>query len=218
MKNLKKSFLALACTLCVMNGVSAAEQPMTEIEKPADVKIEQKVEQKAIIPLTVRDVLSTTGKITAIDGNRITVKGEGQFSEVVVVVTDNTYIADGKKGKIKKMKNLKVGKEVTVYYSSKMTRSLPPQAEAYAVVIGKDIIKQGKFFKVEKVITNKEEKLIKVVNSNQDIIATITEDVYEDYAQIKEGDNLLLWYDIMTMSMPGQTNAYKVVVLPEIEK
>lgn len=218
MKNLKKSFLALACTLCVMNGVSAAEQPMTEIEKAADVKIEQKVEQKAIIPLTVRDVLSTTGKITAIDGNRITVKGEGQFSEVVVVVTDNTYIADGKKGKIKKMKNLKVGKEVTVYYSSKMTRSLPPQAEAYAVVIGKDIIKQGKFFKVEKVITNKEEKLIKVVNSNQDIIATITEDVYEDYAQIKEGDNLLLWYDIMTMSMPGQTNAYKVVVLPEIEK
>lgn len=218
MKNLKKSFLALACTLCVMNGVSAAEQPMTEIEKAADVKIEQKVEQKAIIPLTVRDVLSTTGKITAIDGNRITVKGEGQFSEVVVVVTDNTYIADGKKGKIKKMKNLKVGKEVTVYYSNKMTRSLPPQAEAYAVVIGKDIIKQGKFFKVEKVITNKEEKLIKVVNSNQDIIATITEDVYEDYAQIKEGDNLLLWYDIMTMSMPGQTNAYKVVVLPEIEK
>lgn len=218
MKNLKKSLLTLACTLCVMNGALAAEQPVQAVEKTADVKIEQKAEQKAIIPLSVKDVLSTTGKIVAVDGNKITVKGEGQFSEVVAVITDDTYIADGKKGKLKKLKSLKVGKEVTVYYSSKMTRSLPPQAEAFAVVIGKDIVKQGKFFKVEKVIANKEENLIKVVNSNQDIIATITADVYEDYEQIKEGDNLLLWYDIMTMSMPGQTNAYKVVVLPASEK
>lgn len=214
MKNIKKPVLTLACMMLMANSVYAAEIPAVSSDNIPQQKIEQKVEEQEMAPLAVRNVLSTSGVITAIDGDKVTVKGEGEFSEVAVIITDDTYIVDGRKGKIKKMKNLKVGKEVTVYYSSKMTRSMPPQTEAFAVVLGQKDEKIGKFFQVAKVMLNEEDKSVRVLNSNHDVIATIGEDICKDYMTIKEGDSLLLWYDIMTMSLPGQTNAQKAVILP----
>ena len=55
---------------------------------------------------------------------------------------------------------------------------------------------------------------MRLLNSNRDIIVTVSKDVYEDYQNIKEGDRIMAWYGIMTMSLPGQTNATKVIVLP----
>ena len=35
----------------------------------------------------------------------------------------------------------------------------------------------------------------------------------KNFAEIKAGDNLMVWYDMMTMSLPARTNANKVVIL-----
>lgn len=212
MKMLKRSLLAAACVMVMANTAFAAPQAAAVPEQTA-----QTIDQQAVLPEVNRDTLFTSGTITEINGDKITVKGEGMYKLVTVCVGDNTYIVDGKKGKLKDFDKLKVGKEVTVYYSSKMTRSYPPQAEGFAVVLGEHTEKQGKFFKVDKVMPGEDGNSVKVLNSNHDVIATITKDVCKKFAEIKEGDNLLLWYDIMTMSLPGQTNAYKAVILPELK-
>lgn len=67
---------------------------------------------------------------------------------------------------------------------------------------------------VEKVTPSENGESVRLLNSNRDIIVTVSKNVYEDYQNIKEGDRIMAWYSIMTMSLPGQTNATKVIVLP----
>ena len=120
----------------------------------------------------------------------------------------------GTKGKLRSAKELKVGQEVMVYYSARMTRSLPPQAQAFAIVIGnvrKEYVPQ--YFVVDQVQKAADGSCVRVLNSTNDVIARIDKYACEDYASIKAGDKLLLWSRVMTMSLPGQTNAEKVVVL-----
>lgn len=167
-----------------------------------------------IYPSPVRDVMATTGEIIAVDGDKVTVKGDGNYPIATVIVTDKTLLIDGKDGDLKGDRALKKGRKVTAYYSSKMTRSYPPQAEGFAIVFGKNNEKQGKYMHVEKVIPTENGESVRLLNSNRDIIVTVSKDVYEDYQNIKEGDRIMAWYSIMTMSLPGQTNAARVIVLP----
>ena len=158
-------------------------------------------------------MLRMSGAITEIDGNKVVIRGEGQEC-VVALVSDATYIVKGAKGKLRTAEELKVGQEVVAYYSARMTRSLPPQAQAFAIIIGdvrKDYIPQ--YFVVDQVQKAADGSCVRVLNTTNDIIARIDKDACEDFASIKAGDKLLMWSRVMTMSLPGQTNAEKVVIL-----
>lgn len=163
--------------------------------------------------LRAPSMLRMSGTITEITGNKVVIRGEGQEC-VVAIIGDNTKIVKGAKGKLRSAKELKPGQRVMVYYSARMTRSLPPQAQAYAIVIG-DMRKEylPHYFVVDKVQSASDGSCVRVLNSTNDVIARIDKYACEDYASIKEGDELLLWSRIMTMSLPGQTNAEKVIVL-----
>ena len=178
MKLQRTFILTLVCLFTLGLGIVSATEP------------------EKIYPSPVRDVMATTGEIIAVDGDKVTVKGDGNYPVATVIVTDKTLLIDGKDGDLKGDRALKKGRKVTAYYSSKMTRSYPPQAEGFAIVFGKNNEKQGKYMHVEKVTPSE------------------NGDVYEDYQNIKEGDRIMAWYSIMTMSLPGQTNATKVIVLP----
>lgn len=158
-------------------------------------------------------MLRMSGAITEIDGNKVVIRGEGQEC-VVALLNEDTYIVKGTKGKLGSAKDLKVGQEVVAYYSARMTRSLPPQAQAYALVIG-DARKEylPMFFVVDKVQSASDGSCVRVLNSSNDVIARIDQYACKDFTKIKEGDKLLLWSRVMTMSLPGQTNAEKVVVM-----
>lgn len=67
---------------------------------------------------------------------------------------------------------------------------------------------------VDQVIPNEDGTSVKVLNSNNDLIATVDAEACEEFNKIKAGDNLLVWYNMMTMSLPGQTHATKAVILP----
>ncbi|MGM9529168.1 MAG: hypothetical protein ACI3XH_04140 [Phascolarctobacterium sp.] len=158
-------------------------------------------------------MLRMSGAITEITGKKVVIRGEGQEC-VVAIIGDNTKIVKGAKGKLRSAKELKVGQEVVAYYSARMTRSLPPQAQAFAIVLG-DVRKEylPQYFVVDKVQHVPDGSFVRVLNSTNDVIARIDKYACEDFASIKEGDELLLWSRVMTMSLPGQTNAEKVVVL-----
>ena len=194
MKLQRTFILTLVCLFILGLGIVSATEP------------------EKIYPSPVRDVMATTGEIIAVDGDKVTVKGDGNYPVATVIVTDKTLLIDGKDGDLKGDRALKKGRKVTAYYSSKMTRSYPPQAEGFAIVFGKNNEKQG--MHVEKVTPSENGESVRLLNSNRDIIVTVSKDVYEDYQNIKEGDRIMAWYSIMTMSLPGQTNATKVIVLP----
>ena len=205
MKMFKKIFVLASCATMLMAGGAVANANNVE-NKEVPVT-------KAYQTQAVQDVLFTTGVILEVQDNLLVIKGEGHHNLVAAVVTENTYLLNGKNGKDKNLSSFKVGKEVTVYYSPKMTRSIPPQAEAYAVVLGDISEKMGKFFKVEEVTMSEDKTYVSVINTNESLIATVDKKANKNFAEIKAGDNLMVWYDMMTMSLPARTNAQKVVVL-----
>ena len=204
MKMLKKIMQAASCGAMLLAGSAVANAHCCEYEC---LPVTEECQTQA-----VQEVLSITGKILEVQANMVVVKGENNI--IAAVVTDGTYLLNGKNGKAKKLNSFKVGKVVTVYHSPKMTRSIPAQTEAYAIVLGDNDVKQGKFFKVDQVTPSEDGKYVSVLDSNHGLIATIDKKACKAYEEIKAGDNLMVWYDMMTMSLPARTNAQKVVVLP----
>jgi hypothetical protein len=203
MKMFKKIFVLASCATMLMAGSAVANAHCCEYNNVCDTKAYQ--------TQAVQDVLFTSGKIVEVNENMIVVKGEHNI--IAAIITDDTYLLNGKNGKAKKLSSFKVGKEVTVYHSPKMTRSIPAQSAAYAVVLGDNSEKMGKFFKVEEVTMSEDKTYVSVINTNESLIATVDKKANKNFAEIKAGDNLMVWYEMMTMSLPARTNANKLVIL-----
>lgn len=203
MKMFKKIFVLASCATMLMAGSAVANAHCCEYNNVCDTKAYQ--------TQAVQDVLFTSGKIVEVNENMIVVKGEHNI--IAAMITDDTYLLNGKNGKAKKLSSFKVGKEVTVYHSPKMTRSIPAQSAAFAIVLGDSSEKMGKFFKVEEVTMSEDKTYVSVINTNESLIATVDKKANKNFAEIKAGDNLMVWYDMMTMSLPARTNANKVVIL-----
>ena len=203
MKMFKKIIVLASCATMLMAGSAVANAHCCEYNNVCDTKAYQ--------TQAVQDVLFTSGKIVEVNENMIVVKGEHNI--IAAIITDDTYLLNGKNGKAKKLSSFKVGKEVTVYHSPKMTRSIPAQSAAFAVVLGDNSEKMGKFFKVEEVTMSEDNTYVSVINTNESLIATVDKKANKNFAEIKAGDNLMVWYDMMTMSLPARTNANKVVIL-----
>ena len=108
------------------------------------------------------------------------------------------------------MNRLHVGDELTAYYSPVMTRSLPPQSKAYALVMGNgehDAI----YMHVGEIEQTKNG--VRILSSNNDVYVTIPKTVEDDADKLKKGDKILVWYDFMALSMPAQATAIKAEFL-----
>ena len=203
MKMFKKIFALASCATMLMVGSAVANANNVE-NKEVPVT-------KAYQAQAVEEVLFTTGKIIEVNKNMIVVKGEHNI--IAAVITDETYLLNGKTGKAKKLSSFKVGKEVTVYHSPKMTRSIPAQTVSYAIVLGANDEKQGKYFKVDKVTLSEDGSYASVIDTNHNLIVTIDKKACKDFTSIKSGDELIVWYNMMTMSLPARTNAQKALIL-----
>ena len=156
------------------------------------------------------EVLRLHGEITQINGNMVTVTDAQNKQSVAVKVKWNTEIRNGSNGKALNFDKLKKGDEVTAYYSPVMTRSLPPQSNGFAIVVG-DGEHDGIYTKVAEV--SRTEDGTKILSVNGDIIVTIPDSVNAEAKDLKPGSRVLVWYDFVALSMPGQATATKAVVL-----
>ena len=206
-----KKVAALAACVCVLGAGSAlaaeaaravnVASPLDEVQASAEV-------------MQAPTMYVTRGELVAIEDGRYVVKGEGNRQLVAAEVSSSTYVVDGVTGKLRFPTALKVGTKVTAYYSSRMTRSLPGQSQAYAMIIGEPGEKTASYFEVAQATLAADGSYMTVLNSNNDLIATVDVKACPDFAKIKKGDKLLLWSSFATMSLPAQTNAEKVVILP----
>ena len=203
MKMFKKIFVLASCATMFMAGSAVANANNVE-NKNLPVT-------KAYQAQAVEEVLFTTGEIIEVNENMIVVKGEHNL--IAAMITDETHLLNGKNGKAKKLSSFKIGKEVTVYHSPKMTRSIPAQTVSYAIVLGSNDEKQGRYFKVDKVTLSEDGSYVSVIDTNHNLIATIDKKACKDFTSIESGDELIVWYNMMTMSLPARTNAQKALIL-----
>lgn len=163
---------------------------------------------------TIRNVISTHGEIAENKDGRIRVVGTGAYNEIILHAQDNTYIVNAQDGTPVLAKDLKKGDVVTAYYGPAVTRSLPPQGSAIALVVGTpEKGSAGMYMKVGALQEN-EDGSIRVLCTNNERMVTIRPETFGDISKIKEGSELMVWYDMMTMSIPAQATATKAVLLP----
>ncbi len=208
MNFLGKTCLLAMCVFTMFGGAGVEASAVSSVKAIKQAPVYRQVEQK---------MLMTFGEIVEVNEKQIVIKGEGVRQLIAVNVDDSTYLLNGKNGKAKSLRSFKVGKKVAAYYSPLMTRSIPPQAKGFALVLGENTERYGKFFTVDKVALSEDGKYVSVMNNAHNIIATVDREACKNYADIKEGDNLLMWYSMMTMSLPAKTNAEKAVILPQLD-
>lgn len=172
-------------------------------------------------PLEVRSVLEGLATVEKINEDKqLTVKIEDQV--IVLNLSEETLWIDAKTGIPSSLKDVKAGDQLYVFYSAAMTRSLPPQSSAAAIVTG--VVKDQsipKLMTVKEIVSTKDDQ-IRLLNTNGDMIVTVTKDTpmtpfktkqIVNFKDIQPGTKLFVYYDIVLMSYPGQTGATKVVLV-----
>lgn len=231
MKKMKTGLtLMLAMSMVIGMGTGAFAQAQTNTNAnniaicPAGPETPGEPQIAICPPMIERDTLEGEAVVKSVGENRLTVKVNDQ--EVTLKISEETWIIDSQTGLPTSLKDVKEGTKLYVYYSAVMTRSLPPQSNAVAIVSN---IQENKtiprLITVKEIVSQKEGE-IRVLNDFGDIIVTIQADSplspfktkqAVSLKDIKEGTQLFVWYDIVAMSYPGQTTSHKTVIVGQKE-
>lgn len=160
------------------------------------------------------------------EGNVISISLTSEENgDYVMNVTDNTVWVDAVEKVKASQEDLTEGETIYVYHSPVSTRSLPPQSEAFAVVLNvPQDIAVGVYHEVEEVTTTENDT--RLLTNNGGLYLVISDETavkdYEtgeiaDISDVAEGDRVIAWYDAVAMSYPGQANVSDILVLPAVE-
>ena len=145
------------------------------------------VAAEATIETLVPKVISTKGEIAEIGDNQIRVSGEGSYNEIVLNIQAGTYIVDAEDGTQILFTDLKKGDAVTAYYSPAVTRSIPPQSSAIALLVGTPQKgNPGQYMKVA-TVEQRPDGSIRVLCTNSERLVTIRPEIFAQPAAIKAG-------------------------------
>lgn len=160
------------------------------------------------------------------EGNVISISLTSEENgDYVMNVIDNTVWVDAVEKVKASQEDLAEGETIYVYHSPVSTRSLPPQSEAFAVVLNvPQDIAVGVYHEVEDIVTNGE--IFTITTDNGGLYLNVTSDTQvKDYTtgesaeigNVDRGDRIIAWYDAVAMSYPGQANVSDILVLPAVE-
>jgi hypothetical protein len=165
-----------------------------------------------------------TGTIKEIDieNSRVLIVNSENEQEILLRITDTTYVVDNTTRKSVALKNLTVGSMVYAWHSPVMTTSMPGQTNAYALVVNVAENKiPGQFFEVEKIEKTKDG--YRLLNQAQDLfvnvpkntkVAVFNSNKKVNVSTLKPGTKLLLWYEFVLESYPAQTSTKDLMMFP----
>lgn len=144
-------------------------------------------------------------------------KGE----EYVMNLSDQTVWIDGGRQTASDPAALQVGERIYVYHSPIVTLSLPPQSPAFAVVrnVPEDA-SCARYIKVEAL--EEQEGTLRITTDNgglylfidgQTPLSVYGKDTPAALSDIRAGDHIMAWYDVVALSYPGQAHPVHVMVL-----
>ena len=209
-----KKILALVLALVALTTMTAFANEDIMLISEDDIML---ISEEAAAPEAA--YLSTYGEITEVADDYVVVKTidgeEIQFntSEFTQVIDANTVLPLDLKARETDM--------VMVTYSNAMTMSLPPQAYAFAIVGNIKSEMGNPIFTIVDEVKTTDDGIVIVtegglkeitVPSNAEVSPYLTRNIVT-LADIKAGSNILLWYDMMTMSIPAFATSEKAVVL-----
>ena len=178
---------------------------------------ENSTEEVAVMPEAM--YTSAYGTITEVADDYVMVKTmdnkEIQFntSEFTQIIDANTVMPLDLKSRETDL--------VMITYANAMTMSLPPQAYAFAIVGNIKSEMGNPMFTIVEEVKTAEDGIVIVtdggmkeitVPANAQVSPYLTRNIVT-LADIKEGSNVLLWYDMMTMSIPAYATSERVVVM-----
>jgi len=146
--------------------------------------------------------------------------------DVSLNISEETLVIDSKTGLPASLAELKADDTVFIYYSAAMTRSLPPQSNAIAIVTQVEMNKShAELFTVKEIISRNDNE-VRALNKDGDLIVTFLKETsitpfktkqIVSIDDIQVGTRLFIWYEIVAMSYPGQTGAIKTVFVDQNE-
>lgn len=147
-----------------------------------------------------------------------------EAGDVMLNTDANTVFVDGM-GYKTSVEAIENGTTLKVIASNAMTMSLPPQSYAHVVMLADDNGGFPIYAEVDRIITDDSGNLVFSskdgvydVVYGQDITAIepfATRNIVTA-ADVKEGTRILVYADVMTMSIPALVPANRIVILPEV--
>lgn len=219
MKKMVRKTLTIALT-----GVMLCTVPLVGWAAENDVKVPVVRED-----VPVSSVLQMYGNIVNIqkDGQTLLmeVKPSDGSDTIIFIIGEGTYILDADTGLPMELEQ-RTGDLVSVYYGPAMTMSIPAQSLATAVF--GNIKEDGKiplYAEVEslekladggvQITTDSGSRLVRL-GKDMPITPYLTKNIVT-LDDIRVGSQLVLWYDVMTLSLPAQANADKAILLASPE-
>ena len=165
----------------------------------------------------------TDGIVTDVNGDRVTVVGkaleQGGQQQIILTVDKDTVIVN-EKGETLSKDAIKPNVSVEATYGPMMTASFPAMSHANKIVVkGQETVKiEGTIMKDR---TNDKQLYVNVKSDNEtsnDVILNITKDtkvvnINGGEAKLTPGTKIVAYHSrVMTMSLPGITNAELIVV------
>lgn len=149
---------------------------------------------------------------------------QAEISEVVLHTDENTIFVDGQ-GYKSSIEAIESGASLKVVASHAMTMSIPPQTYAYVVMLADENGGFPIYAEVKSVETDEDGNLVFaskdgtyniVYGEGLTEVAPFATRNIVTAADIKEGSRILVYSEIMTMSIPAMVPANKIVILPEV--
>jgi hypothetical protein len=222
-KNTKNNWtimMALSLTLGVSSLVSPTYATTVSTSAPlSEAPIQVSMPQKLVNHLQGDAIVKTPLK----NGQLLVTVNSMQ---VALTISDETLIISTKTGQPASLKALKANDRIYVYYSAAMTKSLPPQLHAIAIITGVEKNKSHAQLFTVREVTSRKEGEVRALNNEGNLIVSITKDIaltpfkpkqMASLEDIRVGTQLFIWYDIVAMSYPGQTAASKAVLIGQEE-
>ena len=220
MKHKKLVTLALATALTASmftpafadsNAVNAINSNGSDTANPATT-----IQDKRIL-----DYATTIGTVQEVGENSILVKNDQ--TEIQFNLDESTWLVDGQQGIPVTLQDLQ-GKEVVVSHSMAMTRSLPPQSYAYAIIVKGDVTPN---YAIVEEVADSEIGAVRLTTNNGGMWVTVAKDAeikplktknIVTVQDLQPGAEVILYYDIVALSYPGQAGTDRVVLLKPAEE
>ncbi|MDD6213758.1 MAG: copper amine oxidase N-terminal domain-containing protein [Firmicutes bacterium] len=214
MKNIKKrqiiSGVLAAAMLCTGTGVFA---------ELAEVKSDEKVIDYGD---TTYQKQNNSGTVKSIEEKQILI---ANGDEEIIINTDEDTIflsADGTGLNLEEIKN---GDIVNVVMSKAMTRSIPPQSYGYVVIKGDEKAQFPIYMEVSSIEKDENENIkflsadgmYNAVYSEKTRVVPFKTKNIIDASDINKGSKILVYADLMTMSIPALVPATRIVLLEQGE-
>lgn len=216
MKNLKKLTAAAALLLAaaILPGAALADAAAPDETAP-DVILPggALAGEKEIVP----DYDCGFAVVEQVGEDTLLVKTEDE--QELQLNVGSAAVVDNKTGLPADLSGIKANDRIYYYSSIVTTMSLPPQSPAYVILtnVDEDAV-PAHYLKVKSVEQGENcvkllcGSVIVTVSDSAQVKPLLTKDIIR-YTDLKAGDVILAWYDVVALSYPAQASTDRVVVL-----